>query len=253
MPIAPKKAHAEFSASASYRWLACPGSARLNKKVPNIESRWAKEGTTAHECLEFLVNHRRDRVSAKKFLKTKYPLTMIAHAEAALDYVETRLATLPGSNLHVELKTFLPVDEPNQYGTSDIVIEEPYGRLVVGDYKYGAGVCVEPNSSQLIYYALGVAHQFNYNFQSVELIIIQPRFNHRNGPVRSHLMSIEDLEEWREIFNEGIKRCKEPRAPLKSGKHCQFCNAKAICPEYKNLALRQAQEDLADLDDGDDI
>ena len=53
MTKAAPKAHAKLSASSSERWLNCPGSiALIDKAPPPRESKYALEGTTAHECME---------------------------------------------------------------------------------------------------------------------------------------------------------------------------------------------------------
>ena len=42
-------AHSQYSASASARWLACPGSLSLSDGAPRISSAAARRGTAAHE------------------------------------------------------------------------------------------------------------------------------------------------------------------------------------------------------------
>ena len=238
------KAHAKFSASGSERWLECPGSIPLTEQVADLpvqESKYAKEGTDAHAALEHLVKNRKKRLSAIEFLRKKYPLQMIIHAEEALDYIEKRLQEYPDAELYSENKVALPVSLPDQFGTTDIVIAEHFGRLIVIDYKYGAGIAVDPEeNSQLIYYALGVAHQFDYNFTEVELVIIQPRTPF-GSPVKSWVTDIATLDEWRDTFERGIQLALSKDPPLKAGDHCRFCPAKIICPEIKNKALRSAQ------------
>lgn len=264
--LAEEKAHAKYSASGSKRWLKCHGSTALIEKAPEPrESKYAKEGTTAHSVLEYLGKNRKKRAQAAAFLRKSYPTDMVAYAEAALDYVEKRLKKYSGADLEIEVRCDLPVTEKDQFGTTDLAIVELYGRLIVIDYKYGAGVPVFPDeNSQLIYYALALAHKYDYCFSEVELVVIQPR---RPIPVegkppgaieetvRSWTTSIETLLEWRDKFENGIvankKAAKNPEAHLLSGDHCQFCPAAVICPEIKNKALRKAQatfdDDLSEL------
>ena len=45
--------HALLSASSSYRWLACPPSARLCENVEDKGSEYASEGTAAHTLCEY--------------------------------------------------------------------------------------------------------------------------------------------------------------------------------------------------------
>lgn len=44
--------HSELSGSTADRWMRCPGSIRLSRGTTARESRWADEGTQAHEVAE---------------------------------------------------------------------------------------------------------------------------------------------------------------------------------------------------------
>lgn len=252
--IKEKTAHAKYSASGSARWLHCAGSIALSEKAPPpVESKYAAEGTKAHEVLEFLIKNRAKRGKAAMMLRAKYPESMIIHAEMALDYIDERLRECEGAELHSEIKCELPVSEPDQFGTTDAAIIEHFGKLIIIDYKYGAGIAVPAHeNSQLIYYALGLAHKYDYNFASVELVIIQPRAQIDGHYIRSWLTTMDTLIEWREKFEQGIKNAKAPDAPLKASTrgedYCRFCPAKTICPELSHKALRQAQIDFSPED-----
>lgn len=246
-----EKKHARFSASSSERWLACPGSMELSKKAPpQVESKYAKEGTDAHHCVEYLLLNRARPVNKIVAELKQYPREMIEHAVKAAELI---LKMVPeGADLFAETKSDLSFIDPEAFGTADAVIVEPFGRLIVIDFKYGAGVQVDPeNNSQLAFYALGVAHKYDYDFSSVEIVVIQPRVDHEDGPVRSWILSIPELMAWTETFREGIARCKDPLAPLVAGEHCRFCPAKTICPEISDKALVAARLDFAPLADSE--
>jgi hypothetical protein len=42
----------------------------------------------------------------------------------------------------------------------------------------------------------------------------------------------------------GAEAALKPDAPLKAGKHCKFCKAKGLCPEYRNQALAVAGQEF---------
>jgi hypothetical protein len=132
--------------------------------------------------------------------------------------------------------------EPGMFGTVDAAIVELFGVLWVIDYKYGKGrtVTAEENT-QMIYYALGLAHKYDFNFEKVRLVIAQPRVVHKDGIFRHWDMSIEQLVEWTEKFKNGVKACKDPFADLNPGRWCWFCPAQAICPAVESNEKNDAQ------------
>lgn len=232
-----KKAHAEFSASGSERWLNCAASIQLSRKAPPQEdSPYAKEGTDAHKCLEYVLTNYKSLA--------EFDSEMIKHAFFAMKEIKTLRNDVKGTFL-TESKVSLEFVEPGMFGTLDVAVVEEFGRLVVIDYKYGAGVPVDPDeNSQLIYYALGIAHQYDFNFSEVELVVIQPRADHEKGPVRSWVMSIDDLMKWEHIFRAGVKKALGPNPPYKAGDWCRWCPAQSICPEISTRALEQVEIDF---------
>lgn len=239
------KAHAKLSASGSDRWLNCPGSVALSENAPaQEESEYAKEGTDAHSCLEaILKNHGKKPYSAAQMLRSKFPDSMVEHAIAAYKEIAARIPE--GATLLCETKVDLTFVGPDMFGTVDAAIVDEFGELHVIDYKYGAGVAVDPDeNTQLIYYALGIAHKYAFNFSKVVLTIIQPRAEHKNGPIRQWSLEIDELIKWTDRFKNGVKRTQEPVAELKTGDWCRWCPAKTICPKLSDEAFAQAQIDF---------
>jgi hypothetical protein len=234
-------AHAKFPPSAAERWLACPGSFNLSATVPpSPDSPYAAEGTKAHECLEKLL-------TGKSFRPTEYDHEMITHGRFAEAVIKT--AAKKG-NLFAETKSDLTFIDKDFWGTADATIVEEFGRLTVVDYKYGAGIPVDPeNNPQLIAYALGKAFEYDFNFSEVALVIIQPRAEHERGPVREWLTTIPTLKKWWKKFKEGTAACRKKDAELVSGDHCRWCPAKIVCPEQSTRAFKQA---LIDFDEEGD-
>jgi hypothetical protein len=245
------KDHATFSASGAERWLNCPGSIKLAEKAPPApESEYAAEGTAAHACLEFLLKNRWKLEAATKTARKKWDPDMVEHALFAVGWVLEKAAGLPGSEIlsetRVDSTPFLKV--PDQFGTLDVSIVQEFGRLVVIDYKYGAGHAVDPEgdggegNSQLVYYALALSYVYGHTFTEVELVIIQPRAYHESGDVvRSFVMSMDALLAWGPRFEAGALEAQAKAPGFASGPWCRWCQAATICPELKTKALKQAQ------------
>lgn len=241
-----EKAHALYGPSSAERWYNCAASTEHEKTAPpEKESPYAKEGTDAHYCLETLMRADGKKLKeARIFLEGSYPSEMVEHATEAYFEIKRRQAELPGSVLYAEEKVDTShFTDKDQFGTLDAAIVQEFGRLVVIDFKYGAGIPVDPDENkQLICYALAVAKRFHYNFVDVELVIIQPRARHESGnTVRSWTCSIEELIAWEPRFLERVAATKDPLAAFTAGPHCKFCRGKANCPEISSSALRAAQ------------
>lgn len=268
MKLEPKK-HATFSASGASRWLKCPGSIQLSDMVPpEPESRFAAEGTVAHEVLETLLKNNVPYTAARA-LKRKHGDVMVNHAFSAYNKIMELHAEACDAELLCETKVDLTFVGPDMFGTVDAAVVDLYGVLTVIDFKYGAGIPVDPeHNPQLIYYALGLAHKYEYNFRFVRIVIIQPRAPHKRGPYREWFISIDELQKWEAVFRDGVARASGPNPKLASGDHCRFCPAKTLCPEYEPGSRRytrpadpkisgaddfQDEPDLDFLEKGDDM
>lgn len=235
--------HAELSASGSERWLNCPGSIELSKRAPVKEaSVYAEEGTEAHECLEFLLRNRTNLKPAIRMAKRKYDIDMVEHCVNAVEYLEERMRELGATTINIETKVSLDFVEKGMFGTLDSSIPG-LRRLLIADFKYGAGIAVEPeDNSQLIYYALGEAKRLNFAFEEVELVIIQPRAYHESGEtIRSWVTDMGTIQAWEWVFRDGVAEVRKPNAPHNSGPWCRWCPAVTICPKLSDEAFKEAQ------------
>lgn len=224
-------AHSKLGASSMYRWSACPGSVKLCEGIPEQKSSYAEEGTRAHEL-------------AAHLLLGKPVIWETQECKEAIElYVETVRNDAGSNKILVEQKFDLSEIHPGCFGTADAVVYDPDLRLLrVYDYKHGQGILVEVhNNSQLKYYGLGALLKTGYPCREVELVIVQPRANHPDGPVRRWRFDTFDLAEFAAYLSERAEATEKPNAPLKSGDHCRFCPAAGICPELSKKALAVAQ------------
>ena len=265
-----EKAHAELSASGSERWLNCPGSVKLSRGVPEPpESKYALEGTKAHELLELKL---KAMLEGRVYHSKRFPPDMVIAVRKAVDFVATNWSPKT-EELITEEKISLEFIGDDMFGTADIQIIEDFGRLQVWDYKHGKGKVVEvaektPRgkslNTQLVYYALGVAHKFNFNFSEIEIGVIQPRapytyhagtsedtiFSSPNKTIRSIVIPTRELKGYIDLFSRGVDRVYGRDPKLYPGRWCHWCKAKSICPKQENIRAESMaalfEDDLID-------
>jgi len=221
--------------------------------MPNYESKWAQEGTDAHSCLEFILKNRKNLSVACKIATKKWSKEMADYAFDAALYIKSLLEA-PKSVIYIESKVdssaFTTVD---QFSTLDVAVANYNARnLHIIDYKYGAGLMVDPKeNSQLIYYALAMMLKLGMkNFDKATLTIIQPRKEDQDGEtIRSWVIDTDDLREWGKKFKKGVKAALQPNAPVKAGEWCQFCLARIKCPALREQSFNDASIDFSPIKD----
>ena len=246
------KAHSILGASSAKRWTHCPGSVRLSVGMPNKSSVYAAEGTAAHELAEKCL---RSREPAADYLGSvietedgAFEVTqeMVDGVQLYVDTVLSDLKATPAAVFQVESQFSLNWLYDGLFGTNDALVGEHFGLLRVYDLKYGRGVPVEvEDNEQLKYYALGAAYGHDYDV--VELVVVQPRAFHTQGPVRRWRTTIEELTAWgRDVLLPAAQATARADAPLCAGDWCRWCDAKPICPEIRKAALQAIQAEFDD-------
>ncbi|MFS1514586.1 DUF2800 domain-containing protein [Chengkuizengella sp. SCS-71B] len=240
-----ERAHAKLSASGSSRWLACPGSVRLEEMFPDTSSSYADEGTAAHELSELKlqlhmgeIKKRTYNAELKKLKQNEqfasfYSQEMEDYVQNYVDTVIERInaakAKTPDAIVLLEQKLdFSQWVPPNNFGTGDVVIIAE-GHVDVIDLKYGKGVQVSAfGNSQMRLYGLGALHEFEflYGVDEISMTIVQPRLDN----ITTETLSAEELLKWAEIVvKPGAKKTTSNRPSFKAGDHCKFCKARSHC------------------------
>lgn len=250
------RAHAALGASGAYRWMACPGSVRLSAGIESKSSSYAEEGTAAHELAEVCLHNGQDAIEwVDRKLPAKYGSVYVTGemAEAVQVYIDyVRPFILAGDQVQIEHRfdlSALAVGVP-MFGTADCVIYMPAERkLIVADYKHGAGIAVEAERNpQLRYYALGsLLTMPDADINSIDVVVVQPRAFHPAGPIRSETLDRLDLELFEAELIEAAKRTLEPNAPLSAGDHCRWCPAYEVCPAQDARAVALLESDFDPL------
>lgn len=274
------KAHSERGPSTASRWRKCPGSVRLSRGLPDNAGIDAAHGTVFHEfaaiCLELGLDPQGlvgDTLEVPGHGVLEFDQKMADHMLNGLDLLWS-LADAPGAVMMVEQRVSLQEwVGPDEFGTTDCSIIDIHNwRLVTADWKYGAGVPVDPkDNDQAILYTLGTwstfAAEMFYNahlagmgpdgpdadllsMPEIEVVIIieQPRAEGGGGVWRTTMSHI--LAEGEKIRRDA-KRTEEPNAPVVPGtKQCQFCKAASFnrCLERPKFLLEQVGADFDDLE-----
>lgn len=247
-------AHAKLSASSSARWLNCPGSVQATENLPNPSSNYALEGSGAHELGEICL---KSGALCAAFIGRKLPETHWEVDEEMAEYVQEYVdlvRQIAGRGvLEVEVRLDFSHIVPEGFGTSDVITYDPLTKtLTVIDLKYGKGIQVDAEeNTQATLYALGALNDYelSYPVERIVCVIIQPRLDH----VSEWEISKEELVARGEDIRLKALRCFEPDAPrVASEKACQWCLAKASCPEllrYTSTAILKEFDAFEPLDE----
>ncbi len=233
-------AHATLSPSSAVRWMACPGSVRLTKDLPDDSSAFADEGTDAHELAALCLETNTDAKAYLGRIMEKGNAVTDEMALAVQDYVDyvRDVVAATGGELLVEQKLSIAhiTGEEGAKGTSDVVILAA-PELIIADLKFGRGVPVDAmDNPQLQIYALGALEQFGLaaDFERVRMVIHQPRL----GAVSEWTQTVEELKAFEAEVAKAAGDSALPDAPLHpTGKGCKFCKAKATCPALRQEVL----------------
>lgn len=238
-----ERGHAILSPSSSERWLNCTPSARLADAAGSKTSKYAEEGTLAHEiaqnALEWwergLYYPEIDEMPVPDDLAKSpcFSEDMTRHVGSYVDFVVNEFYSMQkrGEGGHVvcywEATFDLSKYIPESFGSSDATLISPTAMHVI-DLKYGAGVKVSAqNNTQLMIYALGMLNTDpEGRIKEVRMSIVQPRLDHYD----TFTMSVDDLLVWGEkVLKPKAKIAWEGGGEQKIGDHCQFCPLKAQC------------------------
>jgi hypothetical protein len=243
----PPVLHYPLSASASKRWINCPGSRIRAAQFENKSTIYAQEGTAAHKLGEMCFESNTDAadhlgeiitVEGNPFEVTE---EMAEAVQVRLDFIRDTLKEFPGAEHQVECQFTLPEIHEDLGGTADDVVVIPFQKLIVADYKHGRGVAVDADeNTQAMIYALGAA--WRQDLEEVEIVIIQPRAGRKDGGIRRWSTTLTALMDWaRKTLAPAAQATEDPNAPCVAGDWCRFCPAAAMCPETRKTVMAAAQ------------
>ena len=238
--------HALLGASSAARWIACTPSAQATANLPDEETKYAEEGTRAHEvCEAHLRNNLRQWEAGYGALplsgsirldgEPDDPPEMVRAANQYVSFIHdlwVGFSCRPGVFIEQEVDVSRWV--PQGFGTCDCLLIGG-GLLHIIDFKYGQGVPVNPERNpQLMYYALGAYELFRETdeIEVVRMSIVQPRM--QEGP-QTWELPLADLLSWaREVLAPAAHMAWRGEGEFVTGEHCRFCKAHPACRAWKD-------------------
>ena len=233
--------------------MTCPGSVVLSDGMPESTSEYADEGTRAHAFAErWLLMHFAQHGSAPSPSGPE-EIEIFKHVKVYVDEC-SRLAG-KGCKAYVETRVTLNQDV---YGTADFIVWHPDTHtLFVRDLKYGAGVAVNAERNlQLRIYALATLITMKLPATTVNIGIVQPRYDHPDGLIRSIDFDNADLLDLHADVMDAVSNVALARQQqgsknwdqkflVPSEKGCRWCPASAKCPALKSKAQSLAKQVFA--------
>lgn len=255
------RAHALLAASRADRWMHCTPSARLEEQVPDKgSSKYAEEGTVAHEISELMIrtalrwvkpedaSKELQKLRKSEYYNPEIEEAIIPYKEYVLDQYVAAIHAMEGQgDPTVILEEPLDFSRwvPDGFGTGDALIIAN-NVLEVIDLKYGKGVEVfAENNPQLMLYGLGALEKYDmlYDIETVKLTIVQPRLN----KVSSWEIPVSELYIW---GDEQVKPkaaiAYEGKGETAVGHWCKFCKVKARCAKMADENMDLAKHDFCE-------
>lgn len=237
--------------STAKRVINCPGSVKLVAKMPpQIESKYAIEGTMLHSCMDQLLADDVSQPVTFRRLVDEFSLTeaqqeKLDFCTKALDEIDPHGKMQYVQEVQVEFEGVKELD--GVFGNADLVgrIGE---RAVILDWKFGDGVMVdaEENEQGMFYAAAAKKTSSLYwalnGTSEVEIVIVQPPH------VRRWVTTWKRIDQFERDLIAAVRLAQRDDAPIEMGDHCRWCTAKPICPVMSGAVDRVTHTALATVD-----
>ena len=242
--------HSIIPPSSAPRRVQCQGSALMELMHPETEeSQKSKDGTATHQLGEMMIDS-----FARGGVSFPAPEQVVGQTadngvvweqwmyDAALLYAEDvrdvmqSTGVFGGPNLKIEQRVHNRRIHEESWGTPDCsLFDQRQGVLYVWDGKFGHKVVDAFENWQMVEYATGLVDEITggngWEEQHIRLVltIIQPRAQHRDGPVRRWRLQASDLRPYANYMEWVEHRALSGEAACRTGPECKHCSARGAC------------------------
>lgn len=228
---------AHLRPSGAHRWSKCHGFPALAAGLPpsteESDNEAAEDGTACHWLGAEVWEGRTPAVGSlspngREITDDMYDAVDLYHAQL-------RTPCSEGMRWWIEQSVSCATIYPGIIGTPDAAGYKP-GHLKVVDLKYGFSYVEVFDNDQLIVYAVSKAAELQLPPGTlVELVIVQPRSFHRDGPVRTWTTTLAQLQAHVDRLRAAAVAAMGPAPLCTVGEWCRECPAR-----YRCVALQAA-------------
>lgn len=245
-------AHAYLPPSGAGAWVACAAWPHMQQAYPEREDKPdAIDGLAGHWAFTELLYGR----AVSEGQPTPYHIPLSAEmVEGAELYVETvrEAYQRAGSVSHYQVEQPVRSDtiHARNWGTPDTWmfghdVNTGRARLVVLDYKFGHLIVDVFENWQLVNYVALLLAQLGIDghgeqFVDVEMVVVQPRASHRDGPVRRWVTPAVDLRARFNILRMAAERAMADVPQAAPGPQCRYCSGRHACEALQRAGYEAA-------------
>lgn len=223
--------------SSAATWLVCSGSVVMREAFPETsedgDSDVTEDGTACHWLASEIWEVRFPEEGS---LSPNHRVLTEEMFEGVDMYHDTlRCPRWAGADVYCEKPMRFDFIWPGMTGTPDAWTYHPQLGIRVVDLKFGFRFVEVMDNTQLSLYALAVGRLLQLPPSTpVELVIVQPRANHRSGPVRTWRTTLGQLELIVQPLRDAAARAMSPHPMCVANPGCLDCAGAHACDTFHN-------------------
>jgi hypothetical protein len=227
--------------SSAAIWVVCNGYAAMRAAYPEVpeeaDDDVREDGIACHWLAAELFHGRFPPLNSLSPNNRTLDEDMFDGADMYLDVLRQWSGVAPVVEQPIDCSAIYP----GMSGTPDAWAYNPTLKtLYVADLKYGFRFVEVWENWQLVIYAWCLLTLLGLNDldTTIELTIVQPRSNHKDGPVRKWRVRASDLRAQVNIIKGAAAEAMKPTPFCTPNSGCGDCPARHACVALQNAALR---------------